>query len=204
MLIIVLIIILLILYYEDIETFITRKSVCVEGNCYSVVGKYTSDTHDNAAKYLNKIRIMYRKLLSHLKNKYKNSPKNSREKIITDRLLRRYDPDTLSENAPTSKSNTSYVQSKGELIRICLREKLSGKNKLHSWGIIQFVALHEISHIGDENYGHGPSFWRTFKFILKEAQDAQIYTPTRYRTSPENYCGIRVTYNPLHDESLKI
>ena len=61
-----------------------------------------------------------------------------------------------------------------------------------------FVALHELAHLADENYGHNESFWRYFKTILEEAVAFGIYIPVDYGKTPDRYCGLLVQSNPLY------
>ena len=46
---------------------------------------------------------------------------------------------------------------------LCLRDKQT--KKLHSDEILMFVALHELSHMGNDTWGHDTKFWKTFKFV---------------------------------------
>ena len=43
-------------------------------------------------------------------------------------LLKNYNPNNLKENVPMSKINTSYVEDKGKIFAVCLREKFSGND----------------------------------------------------------------------------
>lgn len=74
-------------------------------------------------------------------------------------LLRRYNPDNLAENSPDDPSkDTSYVQDKGSIVAICLRERGSPNNPIHNLDMLTFVTLHEMSHIAIDDIDHpGPS-----------------------------------------------
>lgn len=199
-----LIIALIIIFYsyKYIEPFISRKTHCAsDGRCYSVVSKYSE--YNLAAESLAKINNMNIALINYLKKKYKNKG-TPRERILVSRLVSRYNPNVLIENLPHGTSNTSYVQNKGAKMALCLREKITGKNKIHEWHILQFVALHELTHIANKDIGHGLSFWQDFKFILREAVNAKLYNPINYQNSPSPYCGIKVTYSPLYDTNMHV
>lgn len=121
-----------------------------------------------------------------------------RNAMIARLLKERFRPGELIENHPTGTKNTSYVMNKGKIMSICLREKQSGNNNLHSRDILRFVTLHELSHIGTVLTGHGTGFWKNFKAILKNAADVEYSTPDFSTDNPEPYCGIKVTYNPMY------
>lgn len=114
---------------------------------------------------------------------------------ITNRLSERYRPEAVKENFPTDLRFTSYVLNKGEEIAFCLHP--AGQPEVfHDFNLIQFVALHELSHIACPTDGHEDDYWRIFQFLLNEAVDAGLYTPQDYSKKPVQYCGITVSYNP--------
>lgn len=120
-------------------------------------------------------------------------------RVMIARLLKsRYRPGELIENHPSGTTNTSYVMNKGTIMSICLREKQSGQNNLHSRDILRFVTLHELSHIGTMLTGHETGFWKNFKVILQEAAEIGFPTPCFSASDPQPYCGISVTYNPMY------
>ena len=114
------------------------------------------------------------------------------------RLRKKYRTSGLRENFPVDPSNTSYTTDKGRILALCLQ---SG-GKYYDMDVIRFVDIHELAHIGTLGWGHENDFWNNFKFLLQAARDAQIYNPTNFATSPFNYCGLDVNYNPLYDNSL--
>ncbi len=113
-------------------------------------------------------------------------------------LIYRYNPSVLREHFPTNLSTTSYVKDKGREVVFCLRDSDGGIFDKHT---LKFVALHEFTHIGCDEYGHPESFWQKFKFILIEAINIG-YAPVDYKEFPIDYCGLRVNYNPYFDQSL--
>jgi hypothetical protein len=142
--------------------------------------------------------------MRHLRKKYIwNDSGNQHGKEIVEYLLSNYNPDAIIENAPINDVNTSYVDDKGKVFALCLREKESGDNNFHSMDLLKFVVLHEMTHMATESFGHELDFWVHFKFLLKEAKDAKLYNPIDYRKYPIVYCSLKVAYNPYFDDRLK-
>jgi hypothetical protein len=113
------------------------------------------------------------------------------------RLMQKFNPTKITETLPTSEY-TAYSENKGEKIAFCL-EKNKGKSKLIDLNTLTFVAIHELSHIMTKSEGHKQEFWQNFKFLLENAKDAGIYEPVDYKNEPEDYCGMKITDNPLYD-----
>ena len=113
------------------------------------------------------------------------------------RLMQKFNPKKITETLPTSEY-TAYSENKGEKIAFCL-EKNKGKSKLIDLNTLTFVAIHELSHIMTKSEGHKQEFWQNFKFLLENAKDAGIYNPVDYKNEPKDYCGMRITDNPLYD-----
>mgnify|MGYP000450810687 CR=1 FL=1 len=59
-----------------------------------------------------------------------------------------------------------------------------------------FCFLHELSHLMTETIGHGPDFWRNFRFILKVAIHYGVYKRVDFNINPQPYCGIKITDTP--------
>jgi hypothetical protein len=113
------------------------------------------------------------------------------------RLMQKFNPKKITETLPTSEY-TAYSENKGEKIAFCL-EKNKGKSKLIDLNTLTFVAIHELSHIMTKSEGHKQEFWQNFKFLLDNAKDAGIYDPVDYKNEPQDYCGMKITDNPLYD-----
>jgi hypothetical protein len=113
------------------------------------------------------------------------------------RLLQKFNPKKITETLPTSEY-TAYSENKGEKIAFCL-EKKKGQSKLIDLNTLTFVAIHELSHIMTKSEGHKQEFWQNFKFLLENAKDAGIYDPVDYKNEPKEYCGMKITDNPLYD-----
>jgi hypothetical protein len=203
--ILVLLFIIFIVKYDSIEGFVSMKKVCnnVDKRCYNIVGKYEDSTHEDASEllaYLNRYCI---DMLRHLREKYlfKKQGTKYRQEMVKF-LLENYNPDSLIENAPITSENTSYVEDKGKVFAICLREKLTGKEKFHNKNILEFVVLHEITHMATKEMGHDLPFWTNFKIILEEAVNLNMHKPTDYSKFPDVYCSLELNYNPYFDKNL--
>ena len=191
---IVLIILVLYYFYLKYNKKVDNLTVSViDDNEYEVKKKYKN--HNKAADILAILNKKNEKLLSHLKEKYKNS-----NKLDVDYLYENYDGDNLSENIPKNGENTSYVLNKGDAIKVCLRDKTG---KFHNINTLTFVNLHELSHLLDKEYGHKKGFWRGFQTILDEAVNIGIYKPVDYKKTPVDYCGIQIYSNPYFESKSK-
>lgn len=117
-------------------------------------------------------------------------------------MVRNYNPDTLSENDPRVSSETSYTVAKGRQMLMCVRDR-ENPNTLADPNTLMFTHLHELAHIANYNgWGHGPDFWTTFKWVLREAVEAGVYTPVDYAANPIMFCGLNINYQPLYDTNL--
>jgi hypothetical protein len=198
------VVVLLVYYnYENICNLITLRKTCneVDGRCYKIVNKYEDPI--GASETLAHLNLFALKLMKHLRNKYiwerHGSPY---ERGIVEFLLHNYNPDNIIENDPVSDVNTSYVEDKGKVFAVCLREKQTGNNNLHDQSILQFVKLHEMAHLATREIGHGPTFWKNFKFLINEAVYIGLHSPSNYMDSPINYCSLNINHNPYFDPTI--
>jgi hypothetical protein len=200
LIIIVIILLILIVFDDKIEDFTTRKKVCSSDNrCYKVIEKF--DNNKEAAEllvYINKFTI---ELIRHMRKKYLWDGQGSlQHRRLTQNLIDNYNPDSIIENNPKGTVNTSYVEDKGKVIAICLREKNSGKNMFHDRNIIEFVVMHELSHIGSDVIGHEDlEFWINFKILMRNAIELGLHNPINYEKNPVVYCSLKVDYSPMYD-----
>lgn len=136
------------------------------------------------------------KLLQHIR-----SDANMARRPPFARLLEKYHPSSIQENV-TESQFTSYTENKGERIVLCVRSK-DPSQKLAEVNTVMFVFLHELAHIMTESVGaageHTPDFWDNFHDLLQEAVRVGIYTVVDYSASPQAYCGIHITDNPILD-----
>lgn len=178
------------------EQYVTSP---LSGRDYNVLSGY--DDKIEAAKMLDHLDNMNKNLIKYLNDKY-GSKKGTYQCMIATKLKQRWIQHRLKENSPQDKWNTSYTQNKGDVIALCLREKVTGYNTLHSQNILEFVDLHELSHVASESYDHPDEFWENFYFLLDEAKQAGIHEPIDYSKRPINYCMMEVNYNPYYDKNL--
>lgn len=182
-----------------------RECNAMDHRCYPVAREFAATTHESASELLAHANLFTIALLRHLRQKYLFNTQAStspyKQKIVT-RLLHNYNPDNYVENNPPTDENTSYVEDKGEVFGVCLREKVTGRGEFHSKHLIEFVVLHEISHLASIAYDHGDEFWTNFKILMEEAKEAALHEPVDYSKSPVNYCSLIVDYNPYFDYTV--
>lgn len=147
-----------------------------------------------AADRLARTRAKLIRLMRDLQQAYPTKP-------FVQQMSRNFDadPSRFSESTPDA-SYTSYSVNKGEKVYMCLRQR-NEREELVSENIITFVALHELAHIGTSEVGHTPAFWNNFGWLLKRAEEIQIYEYTDFAAHPVEYCGIRITDQPTYDKS---
>jgi hypothetical protein len=160
----------------------------IDGKEYAVKKHYKN--HQKASDILARLNIVNKTVIAHMKKKYADS-----SEVDVDFLVENYNGDALSEHIPKTTINTSYVLNKGDLIKLCLRDKKTGD--FHDMNTLIFVNLHELSHLLDREYGHNKSFWRGFQTVLNEAVELGIYRPVDYNKNPAIYCGLQIHSNPF-------
>jgi hypothetical protein len=173
------------LYIEFPERITTSV---IDGKEYTVKRNYKN--HQMASDILAKLNYVNKTVIAHMQKKYADS-----SEIDVDFLAGNYNGEVLSEHIPKTTVNTSYVLNKGDLIKLCLRNKETGE--FHDMNTLIFVDLHELSHLLDREYGHNKSFWFGFQTVLKEAVALGLYTPVNYSKNPANYCGLQIHSNPF-------
>lgn len=191
-------------YNHDIHNFMNRDYIIseIDGKQYPVYGFFKGENH--AADMLAKINKFLVDVIRYMRDKTMAGKYNVNQREIVIKLLNGYNPDVLTENNPRGVVNTSYVLDKGVQISFCLREKQTGENAIHDFTTMKFVALHEITHVGTYEHGHGEEFWSNFKFLEGEAREAGLYEPIYYDRFPVMYCGILINYSPYYDNSLHL
>ena len=147
-----------------------------------------------AADRLARTRAKLLRLMSNLKQ-------TDPEKPFVVQMVRNFDadPTRFSESTPDA-SYTSYSVNKGEKVYMCLRQR-NAREELVGENIITFVAIHELAHIGTTEVGHTPQFWNNFGWLLKKAEEIEIYTYTDFAAHPVEYCGIHITDQPTYDKA---
>lgn len=204
--IVILIVALIVLLYiardPTQEFLITRSSVCnsTDGRCYRVVDQFANK--DQASEKLAYVNRFGTQLMKYMRDKYTwHGP--GKNAAMVKRLFDNYNPDNIIENAPATDKFTSYVEDKGVVYALCLREKVSGKNEFHDYNILEFVAMHEMAHMASVTAQHDDiEFWSNFKILVANAVEAGMHKPIDYSKDPVNYCRLIVDYNPFFDKSV--
>ena len=189
-LLIVIIIIIAIKSYYDSDLFQLKCIISdVNGKKYCVrERKNIKKASDLLAMTTKNITT----LVKYLINKYPD-----KESVIL--LHKNFNPKKIKEILPTSEY-TAYSENKGEQIALCLSNKSkSDTDNLIDKNTLMFVALHEMSHLATKTIGHDDTFWKNFKFLLKESEKINIYKPINYKNNSTNYCGMEIKDNPYYD-----
>jgi hypothetical protein len=76
----------------------------------------------------------------------------------------------------------SYTINK-EKIFLCLKDK---NEKYYDSNMLVYVLLHELSHVLNDEVGHGEKFQRIFNEVLEKATEEGIYDPNKPLI--QNYC----------------
>ena len=160
----------------------------VDGNKYCVRERSKLTL---AVDLLANITVKMNKLVKFLDEKYPD-----RENV--NRLVKGYNPKTITETLPTSEY-TAYSENKGEKLAFCLNRKKNDNDNLIDEHTLMFVAIHELSHVATKSIGHKDEFWDNFKFLLQEAKEANIHNPEDYKENPKEYCGMNIKDNPFFD-----
>jgi hypothetical protein len=160
----------------------------VDGNRYCVRDRKEVAI---AADLLARVTEKCKKLVDYTFEKYP-------DKDNVTRLHDGFNPQKIMETLPTSE-HTAYSENKGEKLAFCLNKKKTDNNDLIDENTLTFVAIHELSHIATKSIGHKTEFWNNFKFLLTEAQAAGLYSPKDYKSTPQEYCGMKISDNPYYD-----
>jgi len=177
----------------------------VDGESYGVLDRYQDRAQ--AADLLAAVNANIMKVLEHLKAKYLINNVGARAQYkfrlidIAHRALTGYNFEVIEENDPLFGTGTAYTVDKGHKLVFCVRDKRT--HQLHSERLLTFIALHELSHVGNATFGHNVDFWETFKFILHEAQLAGVYEPVDFAANNDVYCGLVIDHNPYFDSRIK-
>lgn len=186
---IILIIIILYKLYNDSDYFQLKCIVStVDGDKYCV--RERSNIKE-ASDLLAKTNVKMKKFVDYVDKKYPDKP-NIR------RLVKKFNPNKIVETLPTSEY-TAYSENKGKKLAFCLNKEKHNNNNLIDENTLMFVALHELSHIATESIGHNKEFWDNFKFLLAEAQEANLYSMVDYSKENTEYCGMTISDNPYFD-----
>lgn len=192
--VIILVIVVIFFYYSEFNT--------------RTIGNFKIHNHyngQNSVEVFSEIDRRIKILQSHMKKKYISSSPSLSSPYYgeggldmnerTKQFLRNYNSKNLYEISPSNlMGNTSFTEGKGRKVVFCLRDKTG---QIHEINTLMFVVLHEMTHIMNDRWGHEEYFWRLFRLVLIDAEEAQIYKPINYSIEPKNYCGMKITQNPF-------
>lgn len=169
----------------DQQRYTIKKAVCSRKTGECIQMRQTKE----AANQLATVKKNLIRLVATLKSKYPDSPDVTR-------LVSRFSPDAILEGSNNS-GLTTYTVNKGQEIAFCLRTRDNQRALETDMNTLMYVALHELSHILDENHdpNHKNGFPKKMQFIIKEAVEIGIYSPRDYRTTPAEHCGITINSN---------
>jgi hypothetical protein len=201
---ILIIIIIIFIYCEYNNNYIrdafTTNEVesTIDNRFYKVSNAFSNQ--NAASNAMANINLFIFDFLKFLRNKFIfNNFGQYYEREFVKRVLENYDPDVIFENNPKDGEDTSYVVNKGDKFAICLRNKST--KKIHNYNLLQFVTIHELSHLGNLDWGHDDSFWAWMKFMLIQAKESGLYEPYDYSKNPTVYCGLPISFSPYFDNT---
>lgn len=141
-----------------------------------------------AANILARLNEKVQRLITRLMEKYPDD-----ERVLL--LDQRYNPEALSEGT-NDTGYTSYSINKGEKIIMCLRSR-DASATLEDENTLVYVLVHELAHLATTEIGHTKTFWKNFRFFIKESVALGIYEDTDYSSKPVNYCGIEINSSSM-------
>lgn len=188
LLVVAFVILTIIIIYSQVltESFETVRKQAYDKRYYLVQKDYPN--RQFAADTLAKLRKEAETFVNDLSRKYPH-----RKEIF--RLQEKFRPHQMRE-ADHEEGGTSYTINKGQEMHLCIRQKNRGKT-FHSHNLLMFVLLHELAHVMSKSIGHNQEFMKNFRFLLEEASELGIYVPVNFKHNPAQYCGMKVTNNPI-------
>jgi hypothetical protein len=173
--------------YLNSDTFNLRCTIAVkDGKKYCV---RDSSLLKESVELLAEVNSRMQRMVDYLNTHYPTD-------LRVQRLTKNFNPNRVVETLPTSEY-TAYSENKGEKLAFCLRQYKNSAS-LIDINTLTFVALHELSHLMSASVGHNEEFWTNFKFMLKNAVDANIYQSVDYSKAPVEYCGMSINSSPLY------
>ena len=188
--ILVFFVIIIMSIYEKNELFLEYRISKNNNKKYGI--QETFNKPDEALELLAKLHNEMSNFIHDLHIKY---PKDDR----VSRLVKGFKHTKIEESPDDTEKTTSFTIDKGLMMSLCLREKINNR-EFHDYNTLQFVIIHELSHISSITEGHNSEFLTNFKFLLQEAKALGYYEPFDYSKNNKMYCGtINITNNPYYN-----
>lgn len=102
---------------------------------------------------------------------------------------------------PEDTDTPGFVINKNDSMQLCVTKNPKG-GELDELNLATFVLIHEISHLGAEEYQHGHEFLSVFKKLLRASMDIGIWNYQDYKKNPQTYCEYYVNATPQIDKFL--
>lgn len=80
-------------------------------------------------------------------------------------------------------------------IHICIR---TATGIIEDPEVAMYVLLHEAAHVATNTYGHTPTFWTNFRFLLELAEQLGMYKYKDFTHQRTTYCGHQLGRNVMH------
>ena len=189
---------------DNLQSLFKKTMASLKGASYPLVNVQSSvdgrtyrvrDMSDKqqAADLMANVRLKIVSLYNRLKEKFPDKPQIRQ-------WIQNFTPDANRfQEATPDAEHTSYSVNKGEKIHLCLRQREGNNESLVSENVMVFVSLHEMAHVVTPSLGHGPDFWNNFAWLLKQAEEMNIYKYQDFKAHPVAYCGLNITDSPSYD-----
>lgn len=152
----------------------------------------------NKIKYLRKRADVFINTLK----KYDNLVPIER-KYFVNAIVSRFSSNKLKENNYYNalfNNETSYVLNKDEALKMCV---MKDRNTLHENHTLEYVLIHELSHMGSIEVGHDLEFVDNFKWLLRFLADNGVYVPYDFKSNPVMYCGkVYIGVNQINESII--
>ena len=178
-------VVLLFVYMSSQMWGMVRIRAKTNGKIYLVQASAPGDPQE-AAEQLARLEARVDRFVAYLKTSTHKD--DCRIKNVTRRWAGR-----LSEVNSKSSIDAAFSVNKSE-IAVCVRD---AKGRLQDDETAMFILLHELAHLSVDSYGHGDSFWKAFRLLLKIAiEDARVYVDQNFENFPVRYCDQAVRSSP--------
>ena len=178
-------VVLLFVYMSSQMWGMVRIRAKTNGKIYLVQASAPGDPQE-AAEQLARLEARVDRFVAY--HKTSTHKDDCRIKNVTRRWAGR-----LSEVNSKSSIDAAFSVNKSE-IAVCVRD---AKGRLQDDDTAMFILLHELAHLSVDSYGHGDSFWKAFRLLLKIAiEDARVYVDQNFENFPVRYCDQAVRSSP--------